>query len=67
MCHDEFLRRPSSILTVGNPMKTFLFRLFCLFAPLLFLGVGAALAQGANWASPNNGPWRTMSDGADNH
>ena len=47
-------------------MQTLLFRLFCLCTPLLFLGLGAALAQGANWASPNNGPWRTMSDGADN-
>jgi YHS domain-containing protein len=47
-------------------MRIFLFRLFCLCTPLLFLGLGAALAQGANWTSPNNGPWRTMSEGADN-
>ncbi len=39
----------------------------------LLLGGGAALAQtqpqpqlqGSNWNSPNNGPWRTMSEGAD--
>lgn len=47
-------------------MQTLLFRLFCLCTPLLFLGIGAVMAQSQSWTSPNNGPWRTMADGADN-